>query len=398
MLFVKVGEPLEQVRLLTFSTKLKGRVAPTGRAADSKSVGCEFESCHARHLLLVFLFSFLPLGLLQAKELSWKVGHALQSRWIDGDTVNLRAFGIVSSIVANHRLSPSLEVSTKGQIRLRVASSNSFYVKDYDPEKQLVLRWAYLSWRPYTPLSFRMGVLGKKEVDFPLLMSKETMGVVEKFALPLGKGEAYLQLQQSFLSNNLFIKSGEVEKENPLFFYGRGGIKFPYGVLEVGYYSFKNLSTKAADKSRYMGSSTNGNNEEVAEFLYPFEGVIFQGGPTIPFKRGKIVIRGNYLRNNKAPDDKNEGYIAKVGVKFPSWTIYGGYFLNQSDTSPGTYNERYYGHNNRVGEEVGGVLKFTNYHLKFNYRRTRIYDDDAVNAQYQGKVNFIKISIKLTNL
>ena len=58
--------------------------------------------------------------------------------------------------------------------------------------------------------------------------------------------------------------------------------------------------------------------------------------PDYIFKFGmRVLPQGQYLYNEQAPEERNKGYLGKLGVGTKSILVYAEQFENQSDTSPG---------------------------------------------------------------
>lgn len=139
-------------------------------------------------------------------------------------------------------------------------------------------------------------------------------------------------------------------------------------------FDFKNLNTSAATDSQKLGNTVVAEGPQ-ARFRYEFGG--YESSANVAYqmtKRLKGTLSGSYLKNDKAPDLSNKGYLYSAGLSTPisgnELGITAGYFYNESDTLPASYTSTGKGSNNRFGnvvrlslenkkEKVNGFVQYT---------------------------------------
>ena len=319
----------------------------------------------------------------------------------NSDQVESRVLGLDAEILAHQKLSSSLQANAAILVRLESGSNKSLNLKEFAPQRDISLRKAVLNWNTVPWFNLEMGILEQRHWDFPLFLnpSGSSIGMIQKF---LYKDFLHLELQQSVLENReTFEWANQLNEGTPSLYTAKLRIPFRRGSFSIGHFAFKKLSRTSAYKSQFMGNSISPGTEQTAFFLYPYQGYVLNGPFWFPLSPElNLHVKGNYLRNIKAPKGRNEGFMGQIGVESPRFDLYGKYFYNQSDTSPGIYNDRWYGHNNRKGVGLEGRLKkiLKECYLQFDYLKAQVLDTSILAASLQDDIHFVKISIVFTSL
>ena len=380
-----------------------GRIAPTGRAADSKSVGCGFKPYCARHLIF-WISLFLPILGYSSSEVSY--GPVLMKWYLGGhhvssDQVESRVLGAYSRFLFKHVYSPSLRAEVSALLRLETGTNRSLVLDEFAPKQNISLKNATLEWQPKPWVSLALGAINQKYLRSPLLVDTDRpfIGLLQEINHPISQNmKLYLLLQQSIpKEKEVFNRTGSIDSGTPSFNLGVIGVKSKQVSLGLGLFAFDHLSHTSAYRSQYMGNSVAEGTKETASFLYPFQGYNVMGQFTFPLKHSyDMSLNLQYLENIKAPRGRDQGLWGQIKVKSEKLELYSEYFSNESDTSPGVYNRRYYGHNNIKGFGAGGQINqiFENYSLKLNYRKGTLIDSKASQRLHQSDTQIIRVSLR----
>ena len=377
-----------------------GCVAPIGRAADSKSVGCRFESCHARPLLmlLALLFYSTPVS-----AFAWHLNWSLVSRRVSGDQVSSTLFGFQSNIFAKHKISST--VTTEGHVlfNLNQGSSRALYNDEFAPRKEISLQQAIVRWEPILQFSLHAGILSSDRLNAPLLISpsQPVMGTSQSFHKKLSENASFhIRLQQSIPGEReKFYRVGQIDKGIPTFLLETLELQYKNLSLTIGHFAYDRLSHTTAYESQFMGNSVYTGTKETAAFPYSYKGYMLNGAfRTSLFLDFDLHMKTHYLHNTHAPQKRNDGFLSNIGIRTSQSGIYGKYFFNRTDSSPAIYNDKFYGHNNKhgFGMELFWKDPLKNYRLKFDFIRSQVLDRSFSLALHQSDTDIAKISITFT--
>lgn len=254
-------------------------------------------------------------------------------------------------------------------------------VDEFAPVDGLSLNKAGIEYTPFKFLGLKLGALDQGEMQSPLLIGSTAFaGAEEKITL----GMFYVRALQAIPSNNKLSKRlGEVEDSTPYFGMEALGLKINTKKtrfqFEVGHFSFRDLSSNIANSSKEFGNSTNDEAGDAIDFLYEFEGTNAMTKIEHIFNFGmRVLVQGQYIYNDQAPEERNKGYLGKLGLGNKNILVYVEQFENQSDTSPGFYNSKYYGHNNMNGSSIGCDINGSKYGFSTRYTQTNVIEDKGI--------------------
>lgn len=289
---------------------------------------------------------------------------------VESDTVRAR----VLSIDVGGRLEGKLNEELSYHVWLMGSFENGSnkatgVIAEYEPNQAINLREGGLIYRPFSFLRLDMGSLNQNDFQSPLLVWNTAFaGLSQK----LHFGGFYLRAMQAIPNNNILTRrAGGIDEGNPLFTTGTLGYQLKSDDLNLHLaftrYSFRGLSSQVAINSKDLGNSTNGIGA-ATRFLYGFEGNNVASDINWKFKKNwQIQANGQYLFNEKAPDGRNQGYLAEIGAGLSDFTVRVGTFKNESDTAPAFYNARTFGHNNVKGEILSLVSQGHDYFMRVSY-------------------------------
>lgn len=299
----------------------------------------------------------LPVSASIFQKADLKGQVRLGGDYVDNKQVEARVFGVSGFLGVKADITDTLQLKIKAGATLEVGSNNSFIIDEYAPRRQWRLRDAHFKWSPFDFLSVKAGAVNQGDYNSPLLLTSSAfLALQEKLSINFSENHSfYVRAEQAIPNNfNLTQRIGIVEDGTPSFLIESVGLDLKGDILslflEGGMWSFNSLSTGAAYQSQFLGNSVSGGGQLNSDFLYSFSGYNFAGGMEAYISDDiGVEFKGQYLYNDKAPEERNKGQLFKAGVilgKFrPSFT----FFRNESDSSVGFYNSALFSHNNHEG-------------------------------------------------
>lgn len=225
-------------------------------------------------------------------------------------------------------------------------------VSEYAPFQGIYLNNAGIAYTPANWFLVKAGSLNQAHHESPLLIGNVPFAAVEEKVL---MGDYfYTKATQAIPTNNQLRKRlGAVDDGTPFFGIATLGAKHRSQSLffktEIGYFSYNNLSSSIAEKSKQLGNSISGVGE-ASTFNYKFQGTNFVAKVGYLFDSGlRAVLFAQYLYNSKAPTKRNKGQLVSLSLGTKNFTVKAEHFRNESDTAPAFYNEKKFGHNNIEG-------------------------------------------------
>lgn len=303
---------------------------------------------------LLFFMSFsafgAPLGLK-----SLKIKSGINFDYVDGEDIKTRVFGYNFRFDVKDDFSEDLDLFFSASAILETGSNEAVAgLTEFAPLETIVLNEGGIDYHPIDLLRFKAGALSLREYHSPLLVSNAPfVGAQQKIDL----GFVYFKALQAIPGNNRFARRvGRLDTGTPSFYMETLGLKWSrYFKLEVSHYLYRDLAPNIAQDSRQIGNSVRGTGE-ASRFNYGFNGYNATLSTLLAFGKSAIKLNGQYIVNDEAPTQRNEGFLGGVTYRYGGFGLEFESFENQSDTSPGFYNNKYYGHNNIQGQAVGMTM------------------------------------------
>ncbi len=336
------------------------------------------------------IYSFVILFLVQTTMAKSQFLEKLEKLDIDGqislggDHVNnqqvkARVFGVTGRLAFEYPITESLEFEVDFGAVLETGSNNSFIIDEYAPRQQWRLGHANFDWEPFEWFEVAAGAIDQGEYESPLLLTGTAfLGAELELSIDFTpQHKLFFKFEQAIPNNlNLAQRIGIVEDGTPLFTMSTVGAILEGDLLTIKAqgmrWSYTNLSTGAAFQSQYIGNSISGGSQVNSQFLYGFSGYNFTGGIDLFFSDSfGFQFKGQFLYNDKAPDERNVGHLATIGMVLGNFEPYIGGFSVQSDASPAFYNTNRTGHNNMEGNIIG-----------LNYQNRQDEEDFSANFEY----------------
>jgi hypothetical protein len=317
----------------------------------------------------------------------------LNSKVIESDNVKARVFGLNTKALGRYIFNSSSKVVASAGLALETGSNESTIVDEFTPKQHVFLNKAYLKWRPFSPFNIKIGANNQDIYNSPLFLdSLAFFGVIESFSINNEILKIELFSQQAIPSNNtLTLRTGTVDEGTPFFIANTASMKLKGNILnaniQLTQFQFKNLSKSVAYNSQFFGNTVLGNLESNANFAYQFEGYNLAGGINYNINNNfGIKLLGQYLFNEKAPDNLSEAYLFKGSILIFNNKFSAGLFQIQRDATISYYNSSFYGHNNREGLLVGyeAVVLNDKTKLKVNYTSSEVIKSNIYQADSQS--------------
>lgn len=339
-------------------------------------------------LILVTFLSLISFSLLGATFPSldkFQVRTGFSSEVIEAEDLKARVVGFKLGVRAEDKLNSYTNFFFDISGTFEAGSNESVgNIAEFAPRQGMDLNNAGVMIQPFSHFSIMAGALDQGKFLSPLLIDSTAFAAVEQ---RLQFGGFYIRTQQAIPANNqLTQRVGAVDDATPYFGMELLGIQVGEKTqfrFEAGHFLYKDLSADTANISREMGNSVTGL-KEAAEYNYEFEGINSMLQFQHTFQSGFITrIWSQYLYNDKAPEGRNRGQLINLGLGYKENMIYLESFRNESDSSPGFYNSKYYGHNNMQGNSV--VISFTepNMSLDIKYTKASTIEDNFVQSNLE---------------
>lgn len=298
---------------------------------------------------------------------------------VESKDTRARVFGVTVGTRLEDKLSPSLMAFLNLDANFETGSNESVgSVAEYEAIQGINLQSGGLRYNPFKALRIEAGALNQRHHKAPLLIGSTAFAAVEE---RVSHGIFYIQATQAIPTNNELTKRlGNVDDGTALFMMETIGIKageLNKFEIAISHFMFSGLSSAVAGNSREMGNSVSGISD-TTKFNYTFNGMNVSADMKLTTASGyKVLLGGEYLFNNDAPDGRNMGLLVKGGLEVNSLKFELETFENQSDTSPAYYNDKSYGHNNRKGNSISFAKNGEDFKYSVKYTKANVIENDS---------------------
>ena len=294
-------------------------------------------------------------------KIEWEASVRIGGDHVNNTQVQARVFGLTGNIEMEYPISDTLDFELDFGANLEVGSNNSFIIAEYAPRRQWSLGHAYFDWEPFEFIEISAGAINQGEYNSPLLLTNTAfLGAQLELSYDFTEEHSlFFKFEHAIPNNiNLAQRIGIVESGTPIFTMSTVGLEMTGNLLSLNLqgmkWSFTNLSTDTAFQSQFLGNSVSGGGQLNSDFIYSFSGYNAAGNLELMFSDSfGLTFDGQFLLNDKAPDDRNVGTLAYAGLVLGKWRPYVGTFRVESDSSPAFYNTQITGHNNQEGNIIG---------------------------------------------
>lgn len=332
--------------------------------------------------MAIFLLSFSVYAKTDFLD-ALSVRTGLNSVVKESETEKVRVIGFVIGAKGAQKLDDGLYLRFDIDGIFQDGSSQvNGLVSEYEPQQELSLNYGHLDYRPFSFARIKVGALDQGNYDSDLLVGSTSFAAIEE-TVKFGK-YVYIRSEQAIPSNSqLNRRAGSIDEGTPIFYFHTFGLrafkqnKFK---LELSHFKFEDLSSSIANTSRSLGNSVKGTDEN-SQFLYGFEGTNLVISQLFKFYTDyslKFDLQAIY--NDKAPNERNTGYLAKVAFGTGKYTFLLESFRNESDSSPAYYNSKTYGHNNTKGSGIGIEYATNSTLISTKYLKVNLIEESQVQS------------------
>ena len=345
--------------------------------------------------MIKFLIALMFCGSAFATPLDLevlKVRSGFHFDYVNGEDIDARIFGYRFRLDAEDEVTDNLTMFFSASAILETGSNEVIAdLTEFAPIETVVLNAGGVKYEPFKYVALKAGALSPREYNSPLLLTSSPVVGTQQI---LDFGIVYFKSLQAIPSNNrLARRVGVLDNGTPSLYMHTAGLKYKdYLKVEASRFSIQDLAPNIAEDSRQLGNSTNGQNGEAAAFLYAFNGVNVMVDSRLPLGDVFIGVYGQYIFNEDAPEGRNRGHRYGSRLGFKSFGAEVETFKNESDSSPGFYNSKYFGHNNVQGEAVGIFSETDKYLFNLKYF---VFEPIEANAfQFPAEVVTLNWSLK----
>lgn len=342
--------------------------------------------------ILLIIMSFAALA-KQSFFDTLQLRTGLNTTVVEAEDLRARVLGLNLGVNAKDKLNKETEFFFELSGSFEAGSNESVgSTAEFEPIETFNLLNVGVDYNPWRNVEFTVGAINQSTYLSPLLLDSTAFAAVqEKIYL----GSFYFKAQQSIPANNqLTQRVGTVDDATPYFgmeTLGYQSGKRTFFKLELSRFQYRDLSGATANISREMGNSVTGL-KEAAKYNYEFAGSNSMLQFQHTTKSGFVMsLWGQYLFNEEAPDGRNTGTLANLGLGTKNFMFYGEAFRNESDSSPGFYNSKWYGHNNMQGNSVTLSMNQSNFNFDVKYTMAQPIENTLVQSDIQIlTVNLVK--------
>lgn len=346
-------------------------------------------------ILCTFFLVVLPSKAMSDEPIgfpkSWffQADLSFYAQSVAGERSESQLAGTSLSLLASHQLNSQFHVQLDAALKLENGSHKSLDIAEHSPKQQVLLRSAFVNYRPADWFILQAGSLDQHHFKSPLFITSTAfVAARETLKLTASQHAFYLTIQQAIPNNqNLSERLGSIDQGTPSLFTETVGHRFNGDLfnseLALTSFGFRNLSNSVAHQSRFMGNSVVGIGQDSAEFNYKYRGFNAQLELWMALPNyWSLSLQGHWTKNKKAPEERSTAQWAQLSLNTQKWSFRGQYFRSESDASVAFYNNKHLGHNNVEGHGLGLEFRSAWGHLGLDAIQTKplrrnIFQDKA---------------------
>lgn len=240
---------------------------------------------------------------------------------------------------------------------LEIGSSDATYIKEFAPDREVILRNAYVLYSPWSWIELNAGAISQGIYNSPLLVgSRAFVAAKEQINFHISDDHLfYVSSEQAIPSNDsLTNRIGSVEGKTPQFMIHSLGMDLKGNVLDLklaaSLWRYNSLSSSVAYYSRFMGNTVSGIGTDASRFFYGYYGKnVSMQLKLFNTSAVNLTFEGQWLINDDAAENHDTGMLARGYLGLYSHRLGLSMLRNESDSSVAFYNSSFLGHNNRKG-------------------------------------------------
>lgn len=312
-----------------------------------------------------------------------------------------KIFALRTDLKAKYQLHSTLLMDLQPTLRLQAGTSQSFDGAD-KPENKIYLTQAALMYRPWALTRLSAGALNQTYMHSALLVGEIAFPAARaEFLLTRGMLLSALALETAIpTSTSLSTNTRELEPTPSLntvaLKFNLQGSKDLFLKFTGGYFVFNNLPSAVAYESRLLGNEVNALSEVQYAFVHEFAGIEARTEFSAPITSWlNLIGEADYLVNQKAPTELNQGYSYLAGAKLLlprglDLEISAGGFSIAPEAAVSYFNATRF-ETNRNGYSVNSFLDFKKqgFRVGVQYQESEVMFTNAIQSKDQ------KVMLKL---
>jgi hypothetical protein len=262
--------------------------------------------------------------------------------------------------------------------------------------------------KPFSFSTFKFGALEGRLNPLVTVMTPNTyMGAVQRFEFATDKDLVKLMIQTNQQMPGEGVKTGGLvdQQKSPFFLAGTAQLDLKAEPVSTTFklaatrFQFGNLSNATAKSSLLKGNSPQSftGQGDATQFLIGFLGT--ESAAVIESELTNNItttLKASLIKNDRAPEDRNQGQTGAFGVKFkkgnvaytPTLTT----FNVQADVTPAAYTISPNRYNNRKGQKMEMKVELEKQKLMFYGNYTRA--DELIENPYLSDREIYNIGVE----
>lgn len=319
----------------------------------------------------------------ESKKFQYKINVGIQALSIDSNKVRAKLWSVKPRFKAQYFLNEDSAFHMDFGASLETGSNRSFVIDEYTPKREFYVSKAYFEYNFFSKASLEVGAINQEIYHSPIFLEYLAfVGARERFQFNLLGIDFEIFAQQAIPNNQqLSERVSIIEKGTPMFYAEtlQAGVDLDNLRILMAYthFMFKNIPSKIAYQSRYLGNTATVGNEDSATFVYDYQG--HNSALMLSYRSPNFLVelQGQYLHNNYAPNSKADAYFAGLYFGKPTLFAHIERYIIENDATIAYFNSGLYGHTNRDGHAIGFTMLFDqNTELTSLYHIQDIIDQD----------------------
>lgn len=278
-----------------------------------------------------------------------------------------RTTGVVAELDWEATVGTMFSTHIRGGALLETGAHRTRFNDEFAPRQGLRLREAALRFNPIRSLTVSVGAIDQNRWENRLLLQDQSFpSLMQEAVFESGDWTLALSAQQAFVADSSLVQPwGEWQQGPAQFFMERVAVTWgkqprEHASLHISHFTFADLSSALADRSRYLGNRIEGLGPIASRFASAFSGVEAGLSARIPLGRFTPHATFDGVTNTLAAEnDLALRAEVGVGIGFADFDVqpYAEWFAIQENAVPAVFNDRALGHTNRSG--YGAGARFT---------------------------------------
>ncbi len=331
-----------------------------------------------------------------------KAKYSFGGHTIDGNIDTARILSTKIGLGFEHRYTDYFRFNFEGGVTLQTGTyeRNALGGSGPTPANYLSLKESTITLSPTSFIEIKAGAINQRELSSPLLLTSAAF-LASKEVMTIGKESYGIKLfaEQAYAKNkDLTSTLPEAEEGLPKFFAEGAELYLKSDIFDLSvhgmHWAYDKLGAGIATEGAFRGNTPIGSGAGgFTGFKYKYIG--WYAGIRTEFKLindHKIMLNGDYVINDEAPDSLNNGYRVEGAFAYNHekgyLTIGANYHEIKSDATPAYYATF---QNNKTC--YGGYISWNDEKEPFEIKFSAAHYEEIVNNTYQSPENRVFFNI-----